>query len=91
MAGFRCLDRSSRTKVGLARVNDDFCDCPDGSDEPGTSACPNGRFYCRNIAFRGTFIPSSRVDDGLCDCCDGSDEVSLVQCQHPLVEYLKAP
>ena len=26
-------------KLSVARVNDDFCDCPDGSDEPGTSAC----------------------------------------------------
>lgn len=28
--------------VPWERVNDDFCDCPDGSDEPGTSACAKG-------------------------------------------------
>ena len=60
-------------------VNDDFCDCPDGSDEPGTAACAGAplskpSFYCRNEAFEGRFVASSRVSDGICDCCDGSDE-----------------
>eukprot|EP00927_Polykrikos_kofoidii_P027522 TRINITY_DN24172_c0_g6_i1.p1 TRINITY_DN24172_c0_g6~~TRINITY_DN24172_c0_g6_i1.p1 ORF type:complete len:799 (-),score=167.07 TRINITY_DN24172_c0_g6_i1:113-2509(-) len=72
---FQCLDGSQT--VPLAMVNDDFCDCPDGSDEPGTSACAGfaGRcFYCRNEGSRPKFIYASRVGDGVCDCCDGSDE-----------------
>ncbi|KAK4438753.1 Glucosidase 2 subunit beta [Sesamum alatum] len=56
------------------RLNDNFCDCADGTDEPGTSACPAGRFYCRNTGSTPTFLFSSRVNDCICDCCDGSDE-----------------
>lgn len=43
---------------------------------PGTSACPNGMFYCKNAGYAGATIRSSRVNDGLCEpeCCDGSDE-----------------
>lgn len=52
-------------------MNDDYCDCPDGSDEPGTSACANGKFWCKGS---NSYIPSSQVDDGICDCCDGLDE-----------------
>lgn len=55
-------------------LNDDFCDCLDGTDEPGTSACPNGKFYCRNLGSTPRFLFSSRVNDHICDCCDGSDE-----------------
>ncbi|KAK7854175.1 glucosidase 2 subunit beta, partial [Quercus suber] len=56
------------------RVNDDFCDCADGTDEPGTSACQAGKFYCRNVGSKPQFIFSSRINDRFCDCCDGSDE-----------------
>ncbi|KAF8413800.1 hypothetical protein HHK36_001793 [Tetracentron sinense] len=57
-----------------ARLNDGFCDCSDGTDEPGTSACPEGKFYCRNVGSKPQLLFSSRVNDLLCDCCDGSDE-----------------
>lgn len=35
---FTCISAPS-IHLSVARLNDDFCDCPDGSDEPGTSAC----------------------------------------------------
>ena len=50
----------------------------DGSDEPGTSACSNGSFYCSNRGFKPSNLKSSRVNDGICDCCDGSDEWAMV-------------
>ncbi|XP_067619130.1 uncharacterized protein [Eurosta solidaginis] len=82
---FRCLDGSH--EVSFERVNDEYCDClSDGSDEPSTNACSNGRFYCkyqkRHITGRGVdfFVPSSRVNDGICDCCDGSDEWLTISC-----------
>ena len=66
-------------------VNDDYCDCADGSDEPSTAACsglvPHACFVCRRDIGTGMHredprcIPISRVNDGICDCCDGSDEI----------------
>jgi len=69
---FRCFDGSNT--IPFIQVNDDYCDCEDGSDEPGTSACPNGKFFCENAGHKAMVIPSGRVGDGLCDCCDGTDE-----------------
>lgn len=72
---FKCIH--SMEIINFNQVNDDYCDCTDGSDEPGTNACPNGDFFCKKqISLRNSpvRIPSNRVNDGICDCCDGSDE-----------------
>eukprot|EP00291_Cryptomonas_curvata_P007818 CAMPEP_0172179488 /NCGR_PEP_ID=MMETSP1050-20130122/16648_1 /TAXON_ID=233186 /ORGANISM="Cryptomonas curvata, Strain CCAP979/52" /LENGTH=170 /DNA_ID=CAMNT_0012852381 /DNA_START=185 /DNA_END=693 /DNA_ORIENTATION=+ len=58
----------------MAQVNDDYCDCLDGSDEPGTSACSNGKFFCQNKGHKSKILAASRVNDNICDCCDGTDE-----------------
>lgn len=69
---FTCFDGT--VTIPFSYVNDDYCDCFDGSDEPGTSACLNSVFHCTNAGHRPQNIPSSRVNDGICDCCDGTDE-----------------
>lgn len=80
---FTCLD-GSRTDLKPTAVNDDYCDCVDGSDEPGTNACGNFKFYCSNAGHVPGVLASNRVNDGICDtdvCCDGQDEYSgLVVC-----------
>ena len=92
---FQCDDAS--TVISIDRVNDEYCDCVDGSDEPGTSACAgrgNDRgFYCVNAGGVATRVPASRVDDGVCDCCDGSDEdgeMGSVKCANTCGEEARA-
>ena len=84
---FKCV--KSGELVPISALNDDYCDCSDGSDEPGTAACahlskkPNTfvGFWCRNAGFKEQTISPMIVDDGICDCCDGSDE-SLKKCEN---------
>eukprot|EP00798_Chlamydomonas_sp_ICE-L_P001676 gene1676-33070_t len=76
---FTCLETSK--EIPFSRVNDDYCDCLNGSDEPGTSACHNGKFFCTNKGNESSSLSSSFVDDGICDCCDGSDE-AVVKCKN---------
>lgn len=72
---FKCFQ--SYEEIEFSKVNDDYCDCLDGTDEPGTNACENGIFYCEHQSDSqeiSNFVKSYKVNDGICDCCDGSDE-----------------
>jgi len=81
---FHCLHDhgASQQLLPVSAINDEFCDCSDGSDEPGTSACAGQQqtlFYCKNERSDTKLIYTSRVNDGICDCCDGSDEWRAAQ------------
>eukprot|EP00946_MAST-07B_sp_MAST-7B-sp1_P001389 g1389.t1 len=82
--GGMAADGRPAVRIEQAWVNDDYCDCPDGSDETETSACAHlwpldgevtrSTFRCINTGHISADIPVARVADGICDCCDGTDE-----------------
>lgn len=79
---FTCADGGA--KIANDMVNDDYCDCDDGSDEPVTSACAGMQalegptFLCENAGVESVMIFASRVRDGVCDCCDGTNSESTL-------------
>ena len=66
---FQCLQ--SKEMISFDGLNDNYCDCKDGSDEPGTSACSNAmlsfnadtKFYCRNKMYKPQYISHSKVNE----------------------------
>ncbi|KAG7662259.1 uncharacterized protein J8A68_004269 [[Candida] subhashii] len=90
---WQCLNDSS-IKLTYDQINDDYCDCPDGSDEPGTNACPYSSespklFYCENKGHIPGYIENYKLNDGVCDydiCCDGSDEYKSGNCENKCVQ-----
>lgn len=92
---WKCLNTSQ--VIPYSAINDDYCDCDDGSDEPGTSACSGlahstTSFWCENAGHIAGFVKPGRVNDGICDpeCCDGSDEYNgLATCPNTCAQVGK--
>ncbi|KAH0786831.1 Glucosidase 2 subunit beta [Histomonas meleagridis] len=87
---FTCFD--GKKTIPLSKLNDNYCDCNDCSDEPGTGVGPqNETFTCKNSGFIPIEIPRWSVGDGICDCCDGSDEMfnSHIKCQDTCSQFEK--
>lgn len=88
---WRCLGDPS-VVINFEQINDDYCDCPDGSDEIGTNACPynaSNKFYCANVGHIPGYIENFKLNDGVCDydiCCDGSDEYLTGDCPDKCAE-----
>lgn len=76
---FHCLNSEPIMLIDEKYFNDDYCDCPDGSDEPSTSACsslllplpssPSSKpllFHCQSPSSSCPIvaIPYHRVNDG---------------------------
>ena len=63
--------------LSFEKLNDNYCDCEDGSDENKTNACFKGKYYCNNYLYFPKIISTSKINDEICDCCDGSDETKF--------------
>lgn len=68
------IDSKQEIIVTEAIMNDNYCDCLEGIDEPLTSACYHTEFVCKQENARPKTIDSWVIDDLKCDCCDGMDE-----------------
>ncbi|CAE7249191.1 unnamed protein product [Symbiodinium natans] len=82
---FECLS-GGKSFPSFSVVNDDYCDCPDGSDEPGTSACsglPGPALPGFACTWSGgapeRLVRLGAVNDGICDCCNGEAAMAQIQ------------
>ncbi len=72
----RVFEKITCPDGSIGYVNDDFCDCNDGSDELISSSCSYLKagkklYKCLNIK-KTIFL--SRINDGVKDCPEGDDE-----------------
>ncbi|KAL0211390.1 hypothetical protein P9112_009688 [Eukaryota sp. TZLM1-RC] len=90
---FTCSDGS--LTIPYSFIDDNFCDCPDGSDEPTTNACagisdsPTRSFRCPQEPLGAKYISFSKVNDGVKDCCDCSDEYEDPLCNKTCTDVAK--
>lgn len=82
LEAFECVVDGKRAALPRERLNDDYCDCDDGSDEPGTAACSHvstSAFHCSNDGYFPRKVRGKRGSGGF-DAADPDGSIGLVPC-----------